>query len=717
MERDPAKTFDSSGAAHRREVFAALFSAYPDALVVADAAGTIVLANQPATQLLGYPNHELVGSNVDMLVPATARAAHASYREGYFANPRPRPMGSDAQLVARRRDGSEVMVEIALSPMQIGDAHYVVAAIRSIADFPRVKEALRQAAQSAQLARLGRIAAETSDPMTLLEQVPAIAVEALGAAASRVMLLEPDGALRVAAVAGGRVGPAGRSLADAPAPAVIQAAVREVMASGQPLRLSDLRVDERFAAAAAEGDPVVASLLAVPLFDRGRVLGALSASAPEPDRFKAHDLQFLESLSGTLASALQRAGTEAALRHSQRLESVGQLTGGIAHDFNNLLTIIQGNLQVLEEMPGVADDPGNLELVDAAARAARRGAELTAKLLVFSRRQVLRPSRLDVVPMIRSLAGILQRTVDQRVSIEVAFDAPSFLVAVDAGQLEAALLNISINARDAMPEGGMLKIQVSACDALPAVARREGGPLAHPPAGYVAISIQDNGAGMSPEVKARAFEPFFTTKEAGRGTGLGLSVVYGFVTQSHGAIALDSAPGLGTTVTLYLPRQEDSAAAEADGTSSRSEPPDAVAQRLPAPVPPGLRVLLVEDDAEVRRIAGTYLRQLGCTVVPAASGEAAWVMLERDGVFDLMLTDIALGTGIRGTQLAAKVEQRHPELAVLVMSGYASELLESDRATIERFEMLPKPFDRKALAEAIRRTLRRRAVRRPDAAG
>jgi PAS domain S-box-containing protein len=724
MDTAPAFPPAHSRPAAGPDTFEVLFHAYPDALVVTDGAGTIVLANQAATQLLGYATEELVGANVDMLVPTAARGAHASYRRGYAANPRPRPMGTDAQLVARRRDGSEVVVEIALSPLRSGDAQYVVAAIRSIADFPRVKEALRRAGQSEQLARLGRIAAEMHDPMALLERVPAIAAEALGAGAAGVMLPEADGELRVAAVTGSDI------VLGEQVPATIAAAVRFVMAAGQSLRASDLRTDSRFADAAAPPgeEAYVASFLAVPLFDRGRRLGVLWASAPQPDRFKAHDLQFLQSLSGTLASALQRAASEAALRHSQRLESIGQLTGGIAHDFNNLLTIIHGNLQVLEEMPGVADDPGNLELVEAATRAAKRGAELTGKLLVFSRRQVLRPSRIDVVPMIRSLAAILQRTVDRRVAIEVSCAGPSYLVAVDAGQLESALLNIAINARDAMPAGGRLHIHVAGCDALPVAVAYEAGSIADAAAGYVAIAIADEGEGMSAQVKARAFEPFFTTKEAGRGTGLGLSVVYGFVTQSHGAIGIDSAPGAGTTVTLYLPRAVESEAPKAAAAvayAEPAEPGEALAQAAPAsPViaprhgdglPAGLRVLLVEDDAEVRRIAATYLQGLGCVVMPAASGEEAWTLLERNGPFDLLLTDIALGTGMRGTRLALEAGRRHPTLAILAMSGYAQELLEGDRAMLERYEMLPKPFDRQALALALQRALRRRG--RPASAG
>ena len=253
--------------------------------------------------------------------------------------------------------------------------------------------------------------------------------------------------------------------------------------------------------------------------------------------FGDDEVRFLESLGNLLASSLQRVQSEEDLSHAERLESVGQLTGGIAHDFNNLLTVIQGNLQVLEELPALAGDAHGEQLVGAAMRAARRGAELTAKLLAFSRRQVLQPSALDVGALLHSLADMLRRTLDQRIAIDVEIGSPCPAVLADPGQLEAALLNIAINARDAMPNGGSLRFRAEAFAGLPA--GMEDSADASDPAGlgFVAISIADNGIGMSEDVKERAFEPFFTTKAPGRGTGLGLSTVYGFVKQSRGALA------------------------------------------------------------------------------------------------------------------------------------------------------------------------------------
>ena len=643
-----------------------LFAAYPDGLIVTDSLGRIVLVNETALGLLGYELDELMGQSVEIVVPDRTRDRHAAYRAGYHANPRPRPMGTGAELVARRRDGTEVVVEIALSPMQQSGTDYVVAAMRSIADFPRVKLALKRARYSEYLARLGRMAADARDPMALLEHVPFIAAEALEAESSRVLLLEPDGQrLRVAAGIGSVPGqPIGNILNPD-----TDGAAAFVIANGQPLNVADFRSERRFQVPAGYLEAGLLSGIGVPLFDRGRTIGTLSVASRLADRFKDHDLEFLEALSNTLSTALQRARTEEALNHAQRLETVGQLTGGIAHDFNNLLTIIQGNLQVLEELPAVADDPYGRELITAAIRAARRGSELTGKLLAFSRRQVLRPTRVEVAPMLRSLAEMLARAVDQRIRITVEADETGLTVDVDPGQLESALLNLAVNARDAMPSGGQLKLHAFSCNSLPPTVRREPRRLAeNVPGSWVAIAIRDTGEGMSEDVKEHALEPFFTTKAAGRGTGLGLSTVYGFINQSDGGLSLESQAGSGTTVTLYLPRRLSDGPARADDTP-------AVA------VPPGLRVLLVEDDPEVRKVARRFLADLKARVTAVGTGEEARQLLDGRRSFDLLVTDIALGPGIRGTELAAEVKRRFPAMAVLLMSGFAPDLLDKDRDT------------------------------------
>ena len=533
------KTFENSG------VFRTLFSAYPDGLLLVDAGGQIVLANPAAARLLGYSLDELVGTPVDALVPDSIRPRHASYRAAYGEAPRARPMGTQMELVAKRRDGSEVMVEIALSPLQDHGLPLVVAAIRDIGAYPRVKQALQRARYAEHLAQLGRLAVDARDPQVLLQQVPAIAAEALEVEVALVFLLESSQLeLRVAGGVGLMPGEAlGSTVANR-----VDTPAGFVLAQGRPVVVEDYRREQRFVVPPAYLAAGLVSALAVPLSDRGRVIGALTVRSRQPQRFGDDEQRFLESLANLLGTCLQRAQTEEALNHAQRLESVGQLTGGIAHDFNNLLTIIQGNLQVLEELPALAQDTFGQQLVGAAMRASRRGAELTGKLLAFSRRQVLQPSAVDMHALLHSLSDMLRRTLDQRIHIvlEVAPDCPGALA--DPGQLEAALLNIAINARDAMLDGGTLRFSAGAAGPLPAELRPEMGE-----GRFVCIAVADTGTGMPEAVKERAFEPFFTTKEPGRGTGLGLSAVYGFVKQSQGAVVLDSALGQGTTISLYLP--------------------------------------------------------------------------------------------------------------------------------------------------------------------
>jgi CheY-like chemotaxis protein len=288
---------------------------------------------------------------------------------------------------------------------------------------------------------------------------------------------------------------------------------------------------------------------------------------------------------------------------------------------------------------------------------------------------------------------MLRRTLDQRVRIEVAVDPACPPVLADPGQLESALLNIAINARDAMPEGGTLCFRAASCTALPAAVRSELDDPSLQEQALVAISVTDTGSGMSEAVKERAFEPFFTTKDAGRGTGLGLSTVYGFVKQSRGAVVIDSTLGVGSTITLYIPRPWSTAAPALEDTDA--------AQAVPA----GLRVLLVEDDAEVRAVVRNFLETLRCRVTVAASGEQALLALGPQAAFDLLLTDIALGAGMRGTRLATAARQRLPLMAVLLMSGFSSELLDADRESPLGWELLRKPFTREELAQAVARAV------------
>lgn len=664
-------------------VFRSLFEAYPDALLLVDLQGVIRLANPSAVELLGYAADELVGLPVDELVPDAIRPRHAAYRKAYADHPRTRPMGMQMDLVAKRHDGSEVMVEIALSPLQDRGLPFVVAAIRSVSAYPRVKQALKRARYAECLAQFGRLAVDAPESQRLLEQVPAMAAEALEVETAKILLLEPSGLeFRIAAGVGLPPEEAiGRRLPNDP-----RSPSGRVVAEGKPVLVSDYAQERRYAIPPNDIRAGLVCELSVPLADRGRIIGTVAVHSRTVRQFGNDEVRFLDSLSSMLATVLQRTSSEEALNHAQRLETVGQLTGGVAHDFNNLLTVISGNLQVLEDTPAYANDPFIQQLVGAAARATRRGAELTGKLLAFSRRQVLQPTIVDTAALLHSLTDMLRRTVDQR--IVITLDAEEVLCMADPVQLESALLNVAINARDAMPQGGTLAFTCRTVPALPTELAAEHDTVAED--GYVAISLTDTGEGMSEAVKERAFEPFFTTKESGRGTGLGLSTVYGFARQSHGAIGLQSAPGAGTTVTLYLPRVDIESGAE-----------EAFDAGAPQSVPAGLRVLLVEDDAEVRAVVQRFLASMGCEVVPCANAEEALGVLASDADIGLLLTDVLLGAGMRGTELADTAHAQRPGLPILLMSGYSSGLLEQPQGRA----LLRKPCTRAELERAMAKVL------------
>ncbi len=676
-----------------RSLFRALFMAYPDALLLVDQSGDIAIANPSAATLLAYPIEELIGLSVDALVPDSIRPRHAAYREAYNEAPRARAMGTQMELVARRRDGSEVMVEIALSPLQNHGLPFVVAAIRDISAYPRVKQALQRARYSEHLAQAGRIAVDERDPQVLLDQVPIIATQALQVEVAMVFLLENDrSAFRVA----GAVGAVPGEAVGARIPNRLDTSIGFVLSRGEPVIVPNYRDERRFMVPQSYIDAGLTSALAVPVSDRGRTIGAFTVRSRASQRFGDDEVRFLQSLATLLATTLQRAHSEEALNHAQRLESVGQLTGGIAHDFNNLLTVIQGNLQVLEELPALVDNAQGQQVVAAAMRASLRAAELTGKLLAFSRRQVLQPTAVDVPGLLASLADMLRRTLDQRIRIEVDVPDERLAVLADAGQLESALLNIAINARDAMPDGGALRFHAYSVLHLSADLRRG---LEHPGTAdeqFVAVAISDTGTGMPDEVRERAFEPFFTTKVAGRGTGLGLSTVYGFVKQSRGAVSIDSTRGAGTTITMYIPRPAQPVA------RGDHEP------RSAGVIPAGTRTLLVEDNPEVRSIVRTFLDAMGCTVHAAASAEEALLALGPGARFDLLLTDVALGPGMRGTQLAAEAQRRLPHLAILLMSGYSSGLLDTDLSAAATWQLLRKPCTRDELMRAVASTLETR---------
>ena len=380
----------------------------------------------------------------------------------------------------------------------------------------------------------------------------------------------------------------------------------------------------------------------------------------------------------------ERMRAEERLRQAKKMEAVGQLTGGIAHDFNNLLAVIQGNAELLEDHVG-ADDPR----VRAVIRAAGRGADLTQRLLAFSRRQPLRPQSIDLAELTTGMSALLKRTLGE--TIEIVTDQSSDLwpVLADPGQVENALLNLAINARDAMPEGGKLTIECMN------VCLDEAHVTQNPEAvvgDYVVMTVSDTGVGMAAEAREHAFEPFFTTKEVGEGSGLGLSMVYGFAIQSGGHATIYSEKGHGTTVKLYLPRA-------AQALRLRKKAPYGQ-----APSGRGELVLVVEDDSDVRTLAVRMLEGLGYRVVDAVEAESARAVLGHEQV-DLVLCDVVLPRGVSGLEFAETVQRHDPDIKIIFMSGYAAEATKGSGALGSGRVLLNKPFHRRELAKVLREAL------------
>lgn len=388
------------------------------------------------------------------------------------------------------------------------------------------------------------------------------------------------------------------------------------------------------------------------------------------------------------ASMAETARAQAALAQAQRLETVGRLTGGVAHDFNNLLTVIVGGLDMILRRP---DDTVRVKrLAEAALAAGQRGERLTRQLLAFSRNQELKLEVVDVGALLDHAEPLLRRAVGEAITLTIRRGDGGVRSRVDAAQFEAALLNLVVNASDATPTGGEISIVVE-----PA-ALAAGEVLDTEPGDYVRVAVSDTGAGMPPEVLARVFEPFFTTKEVGKGTGLGLAQVYGFLRQCGGGVSIDSVEGRGTSVALYLPATD--APATAAGADIR-----------PSGRLDGVRVLLVEDDAAVREIAGALLRDLGCVVTTAESGVSALEALEQGATFDLLMSDIIMPGGVSGVDLARSASAHRPDMAVLLTTGYAGERMDVAPADLP-WPVLRKPFHADQLAEIASALLANREV-------
>jgi len=406
-------------------------------------------------------------------------------------------------------------------------------------------------------------------------------------------------------------------------------------------------------------------------------------SAPLERWFESRCYPSPDGLTVLLSEVTERKRAEGALRDAQRLEAIGRLAGGVAHDFNNVLAVVVSYADLLaEELP--AGDPARADLAEI-RRAAERGAGLTRQLLAFGQQQVLVPRRVDLNAALGDLERMLRRLLPPEVVLQIVPSRVPVTARVDPGQLQQALLNLVVNARDAMPSGGVVSIE-------PSLSTVEAGdPSGVAPGRYAAVLVRDTGSGMDPATRARAFEPFFTTKPGGEGTGLGLPMVHGFAAQSGGAIALESAPGQGTTATLYLPLAAEDVAAAAPAGAPRAPPS-------------GATVLVVEDEAHVRRSIVRILERQGLRVVEARHGADALLAFDAaGGAVDALVTDLVMPE-LGGRELVARLRERRPDLPVVVVSGYAGAAPAAESG-IPGARHLEKPFEAAALVREVMEAL------------
>jgi PAS domain S-box-containing protein len=626
----------------------AVVGSAPDVILTLDTKGVIQLANPAAARQFGYAPAELVGQPASALFYDQDDWTEAW--RSLLAGDRP---GRPVELEARCKDGSISYVEMSAARWNSDARVFVTAILRDVNERRAAEEALvklnqtlerRVAERTADRDRMWRL----SSDMMLVAQLQGEITDVnpawshlLGRAPAKVTGL-----------------PLSHFVVREDLP-ILEDALSQLSASTAP-RLFELRMVHR------SGAIKTIAWSAVAIDD---ILQAVGRDVTEERAAQA---------------ALREA--EAALRQSQKMEAIGQLTGGIAHDFNNMLTGIIGSIEILRRRIATGRHEDIEKFMAAAVASANRAAGLTHRLLAFARRQPLDPQPLEVNKLIENIEDLLRRTLSEQVELKTDLAEGLWPAFTDANQLENAILNLAINARDAMPKGGRLTIKTGNAVILPTEALQDELEAGD----YTLISVSDTGIGMSPETVAKAFDPFFTTKPIGQGTGLGLSMIYGFAKQSRGQVRIDSALGEGATISLYLPRYRGAMIYDA-------LPED----RIEAPQGSGETVLVVEDDPSVRLLIGEVLRELGYACLEAGDGQAALPLIASNIRLDLMISDVGL-PGLNGRQVAEIAREHRPGLRILFVTGYAEHATERARFLGPGMEMITKPFTLDALAVKIR---------------
>lgn len=636
-----------------------VLDAIPDGVLIVEAGGRIRFANATAEALFGYSRGSLPGENIEVLVPEGLRARHRQHRDEYARAPVTRPMGSGLDLHARRQDGSEFPVDVSLSAVESGRHPMVVAIVRDVTERAAVLAELQRSRRQYQM--IVESASEIFYRVSIEDDPMRGRVEFVSPQCRTVTGYGPEEFVNDPALWAASIHPEDRLS--------VMETTRAVLASRtSQARYYRLRDREgRYHRMADRIVPIVDS--------HGHVTGYQGVARDVTERAQADE---------------QRQRLETKLAQSQKVEAIGRLAGGVAHDFNNLLTVILGVTGDLLDRPEGALPAGVRGDVEMIRDAGERGAALTQQLLAFARQQVVQPAVLEVNAIVADLAPMLRRLIKEDIEFRCELGSDAGRVRIDANQVEQVLVNLVVNARDAMPAGGTLTIQTSDVEL---EAQYRGGQVTVMPGRYVLLAVSDTGVGMSRDVQARVFEPFFTTKEAGQGTGLGLATVYGIVKQNGGYIWVDSEPGDGTMFTIHLPLVEAPVA--------ETGPIDAAQEMREGTE----TVLLVEDEDVVRAIARRVLTSRGYAVIEARHGhDALRVASEHAGPIHLLLTDVVM-PGMSGHALARQLIDRCRGLKVLYMSGYTADAIIDHGELKPGLRLLQKPFTPRDLAQAVRGTL------------
>ena len=632
-----------------------LLESIPDAIVGVDQSGTIVQINAQTEALFGYKREELIGKKVEILIPERHHARHSGHRADFSENPRVRQMGPGLNLHGRRKDGSEFAVEISLSPVSTEDGVLVLSAIRDVSERKRIEEELGRA--NAELnertnrqlweyrARLASIIDSSEDAI-------------IGKDLNGIVTSWNRGAEHVYGYSADEmVGNSITKISPADRPDEIPGILRKIRRGETVSHFESVRVTK-------DGRHLNISLTVSPIHDaQGTIVGA--------------------SAIGRDITAHKRA--EDQLRQAQKMEAIGRLAGGVAHDFNNILGIITACIELLESR--IDSKAASQQYIDNIRKAAERGATLTRQLLAFSRQQVVQTTVLDLNARLRETSKLLRPLMGDDVEVIISGRSSAAVVEGDPVQLDQVILNLAVNARDAMPKGGKLILETSTIEMDETMAAQHA-PLT---AGkYVQLTVSDTGTGMDSATAARIFEPFFTTKEVGKGTGLGLAMVYGIVRQSNGHILVYSEPGRGTTFKIYMPSAEDKIGLPTPGKS------EALPRRRT-----DTTILLVEDDETMRMLTKQLLVDHGYNVIEASDGASALdTGVSEDKHIDVLLTDVVM-RGISGPELVRQLASSRPKTKVIFMSGYTGELLSEHDVFQAGTRFLEKPFSRASLLKMV----------------